>query len=118
MAEDWASAAEDVAAGLLEAGTSAVILRKGERIGGPDYAPTFAADQELPVTIVYDAYKAHEIDGTQIRATDIKVLMAAGTVTPQTSDKLRADQDYSIQRVAGDQPGGTPVMWKLQCRAA
>lgn len=116
LAEDWTAIAAEVAEGLGEVGVAARIVRKGEQTG-PAYNPTFGPDELFPVTIVYDEYDTDEIDGTLILATDLKIIMSATNVVPTPADKLRADKDYSIQRVMPLQPGGTPVMWELQCRA-
>lgn len=116
MPENWDAIAAEVVEGIGEVGVAANIVRKGAQTG-PAYNPTFGPDELFPVTIVYDEYDTDEIDGTLILATDLKIMMTAVGVVPTPADKLRADKDYSIQRVKPLQPGGTPVMWELQCRA-
>lgn len=85
---------------------------------GPDYNPTITTADHTATFAVME-YESNEIDGSRILATDKKVLLKAGSlaVTPNTTDKLVIGGiEHSIVRVEPLAPGGTVVMWTLQCR--
>lgn len=117
MSEDWDSVAADVALGLLEAGTTAYIVRAGTPTG-PAHNPTPGTPSDLAVTVVYDKFRNNEIDGTLIKAGDLKILVAAGSVVPTVADGFK-DGDgnqYTIINVTPLKPGGVVVMWEIQAR--
>lgn len=119
MAEDWNSVAIDVAAGLLEAGTAAVIVRPGAPTG-PAYDPTPGVPTNHACVVVFDEWRADQIDGTLIRRGDLKILVAAHGlgITPTPADTFRyGGKDYAIINVRPLQPAGVPVMFEVQARA-
>lgn len=129
MPEDWNAVAADVAAGLLEAGTTAAIIRDGVPTG-PAYDPTPGVDITAPCTVAFDSFRASEIDGTMIQRGDVKVLMAVtgfaiaadkdgnNANTPTPADRLLASgKQYAIIDVKPLRPGGVAVMWEIQARA-
>lgn len=128
MSEDWTTVAADVALGLLEAGTSAAIIRDGVPTG-PAYDPTPAVDISAPCTVVFDSFRASEIDGTMIQRGDVKVFMAVtgftiaadasgnNVNTPTPADRLQASgKQYAVIDVKPLRPGGVAVMWEIQAR--
>lgn len=128
MSEDWTAVAADVALGLLEAGTTAYIVRDGVPTG-PVYDPTPGVDIEAVCTVVYDSFRASEIDGTLIQQGDIKVLMAVtgftiaadkdgnNANTPTPADRIKGDgKQYAIIDVKPLRPGGVTVMWEIVAR--
>lgn len=119
MNEDWSAVAVDVAAGLLEAGTSATIVRAGTSTG-PTHNPTPGVPAEHSCTVVFDQWRADQIDGTLIQRGDLKILVAASglAITPTPADTFRhAGKDYAIINVKPLQPAGVAVMYEMQCRA-
>jgi hypothetical protein len=57
---------------------------------GTAYSPHFAAPVSEPADFVIQGYSSKEIDGTRIRAMDMKALVAPGTLSrdPTPEDKL------------------------------
>ncbi|MCY0150888.1 hypothetical protein OEG84_25110 [Hoeflea sp. G2-23] len=114
MAEDWNAVAVDVAAGLIEAGTTATIIRAGTPTG-PAHNPTPYA-----CTVVYDQWRADQIDGTLIQRGDLKILVAASdlAITPTPADTFKDGdgKEYAIINVTPLQPAGVAVMYEIQAR--
>ena len=131
MAEDWSAVAAEVAEGIVEAGTSASIIRAGVTTG-PDYDPVIGPPITAACKVVYDEWKKSEIDGTLIRRGDRKVLMASSGFAiaadkdgnflnePSTGDTFKdgeTGKPYTIVNVSPLAPAGIVVMWELQLRA-
>ena len=95
----------------------AFIVRAGTPTG-PTYDPTPGVPVAHPVTVVYDAWRNDQIDGTLIKRGDLKILCAAGTVTPTPNDIFRdaTGAEKSIINVEPLQPGGVAVMYVVQAR--
>lgn len=86
---------------------------------GPAYNPTAGAPADYACTFVVDSFKAFEVDGTRVKASDLKVLLAKGSlaIEPSVSDKLLiGGVAHTIVNVEPLAPGGVTVMWTLQCR--
>lgn len=92
------------------------LLRRGEA-SGPAYAPTYGPDTRLRLSCVQSSYTAYERDGTNILATDIKVLADATGPVPTPADRLElAGRVYEIVDAQPVAPAGVPLMWRLQVR--
>lgn len=102
---------------ITKFGTSATLMREGAPVG-PVYNPEPGTQTELSVTVVFDTYRSDEIDGTLIRRDDLKVLMASGDVVPTVEDRLKdaSGNTFSIVQIDALKPGGTVLMWTMQCR--
>lgn len=86
---------------------------------GPAHNPTEGEPDEHACTFVVEEFKAFEIDGSRVLATDKKVLLAKGSLTiePTTTDKLMIGGiPHSIVRIEPVAPGGVTVMYMAQCR--
>lgn len=85
---------------------------------GSENNPTFTpTDHEC--TLVTEAYKTSEIDGSRVMASDLKVILAKGdlAISPTTEDKLViGGVPYSIVDVSPLSPGGVVVLWQMQVR--
>lgn len=85
---------------------------------GTSYDPS-GTSEDHACTFAVEVYRAFEVDGTRIRATDKKVLLSKGSlaIEPATSDKLLiGGVEHSIVNVEPLAPGGSAVMFTLQCR--
>jgi hypothetical protein len=118
---EWEAVAAEVLEGLREAGTIGYLVLPGERIG-PEDNPTVGEGSEAARQVLYSKWNSREIDGSLIKATDLKVLMAAepGKPDPEVDWTYRqAPGGRSLQivpplvRVA---PAGTPVLYILNVR--
>ena len=82
---------------------------------GTDYDPTITKTN-TPVKAVQSFFLSNEIDGTNIKATDKKYLIA-GNVTLTTDMKiLDGGIEHSIINVLSVKPGDTLVLSKVQAR--
>ena len=99
-------------------GQAGAVRRSGAPSGDP-WNPVPGSPTDHPCTLVDLDYTAREIDGTLIRATDRKVLVAAGglAVEPSVADRIViAGTALEIVRVSPLAPGGTIVMYEIQAR--
>lgn len=116
--------AAEVASALREAGVATAgapqIAQLVVREGGPDtpWGEIGAAETPYPLVIVTEAYSQGVVDGTLVRADDLRVMAeATGPVTPSTAHKLRiGGVDHAIVAARPLAPGGVVLMWELQCR--
>lgn len=116
---DWLEIAEDVAEGIIEVGTVGYMVVPGAT-SGPEDNPVVAPPTEAPVRVMYSEWKAREIDGTLIRGSDIKMLVAAQGTEPEVDWKFRrtsGGKDLQVVppllRIA---PAGTPVLFIVNLR--
>lgn len=87
---------------------------------GPDYDPGEPTTTNHPAVMVVTAFSSREIDGTRIRASDKKALIAPNlTIEPTVSDKLVTPDGavLNIVNVEVVRPATTTLLWKLQVRA-
>ncbi|WP_146617680.1 hypothetical protein [Rhodoplanes serenus] len=99
-------------------GQSGAIRRAGAPSGDP-WNPTAGESTDHPCALVVLAYDTREIDGTLIRSSDRKVLVAAGglAVEPTAADRIViGGTALEIVRVAPLAPGGTVVLYEIQAR--
>lgn len=117
------SIAAEVSAALREAGVAtagapliAQIVRTSQGAQTPWDTRGFTETETFPVAVVVDTFAQAHIDGTLVRADDLRV-MAEAVVEPTTADKLRIDgKDHAILSVRALKPGGVALMYEMQCR--
>ena len=82
---------------------------------GTDYDPVIT-ETLIPCKMIQSAFTAKEIDGTLIKATDKKFLVAGNIES--TTEMLLKDGDikYSIVNVFQVKPGPTLILSKIQAR--
>lgn len=82
---------------------------------GTDYDPTIT-ETLIPCKMLQSSFLSSEIDGTAIKISDKKFLLA-GNIEP-TTDMLLKDGDirYSIVNVFQIKPGPTLILSKIQAR--
>lgn len=105
---------------ITKFGTTATIIRAGTPTG-PDYNPTPGTPVEYACTVVYDQWRADQIDGTLIQQGDLKILVAASGLaidpTPADTFKDGDGKEYAIINVMPLKPGGVVVMHEMNVRA-
>lgn len=97
-------------------GQSAVLRRSTVGAGHNPSAPT---QTDYAVQIMVSEYAVYHRDGTVIKAGDKKVIVSTEglSVEPVTTDKLLIESVvHSVVAVDKLSPGGTAVMFTLQCR--
>lgn len=87
---------------------------------GPAYNSEPTEPTEHLCNVLYDEFTIDEIDGTLVRASDLKIIVGADKleIEPTTFDKFK-DGDgmiYAILKVTPLRPAGVVVLWELQCR--
>jgi len=117
--------AAEIATGLAEAGTDAgdgplVATVNREPIDSP-VNPWDEISEIEPTTydiiVIRDSWKFGEIDGTKIRADDLKLMMQSGIVTPTTADTITiADVTYQIINVMPEAVAGVDLYYMIQAR--
>lgn len=115
---DYAGAVATANALIADFGQAGALVRAGAATG-PAYNPTPGAPVDHACTFVVDSFRKDEVDGTSVLQTDLKVLLAQGSlaIEPATSDKLKvAGKPIDILKVEPLAPGGVTVFWTLQCR--
>lgn len=116
MSEDWAGIAAEVAGALSEVGTLATIERPGA-LDETTYPPRPGAPVTLTFSAVIGTYTAKDRAGTNIAATDVKLLLSAGDLTavPKTGDKVAVSgKQYSVVHVSATKPAGVAVVYEVQ----
>lgn len=116
---NYADMRDNTAAPLLAEFGQSATLRKVTAGSGPSRNPGAATPTDYPCTLVVDTYRNFERDGTRIKAGDKKVLLSTQdlTVEPTAADQLIIEgKVHSIVDVQPLSPGGTVLMWTLQCR--
>lgn len=101
-------------------------IRRETPGAGPPYSPGPPTVVNHPAKLVVTSFTAREIDGTRIRADDLKVLVAAEglAVEPTTLDRVVEAQQVgspngpslAIVNVEPLSPAGMAVVFTLQCR--
>lgn len=116
MAEDWQAIAAEVAGALGDVGYGATLLRATWT--GPDHDRQAGPDQPIPVKLMGDTLALGLVNGTTIRASDRRELMAAEGTTPTPADHLRiGTTSYAIVRCEPFAPGGVALYYDLILRA-
>lgn len=116
MAEDWQAIAAEVAEALGDVGHTATLLRP--TFTGPDHDRQPGPDLPIPVRLLGDTLALGLVNGTSIRASDRREMMAAEGTTPTPADRLRiGTTSYAIIRAEPFAPGGEAVYFDLILRA-
>lgn len=112
-----AAIAAEVAAGLAEAGTTVMLVRSSGGGSPWDENPAAPSETLTPLRAVIGRYDRRLVDGSLIRADDLRVMVEAGPVEPTTADKLRiGGVDYAIVSVRPTFYQAGAVVWEVQCR--
>lgn len=118
---DYGSLGAD-AAGLIEEFGAAAVLKRS--VAG-DYDPRFGDvdDNGLQVfntVAVRVEYELSDVDGTQIRAGDVKLLVTPDlATTPQSGDTIEfAGDTYTVVVSTPLSPAGVVVLHQVQARNA
>lgn len=115
--ENWSATSAEIASVLRDVGMSATLLRKGVATG-PEWAPVFGPDTEHPVAVMQDEISLGLVDGETIRASDIRVMMAADGEAPTIADRLRmGGVEYAIARAQSFAPAGVAVYYDVVLRS-
>ena len=129
-----ASIAAEVLTGLQEAGSEtgagkpvvAVIMQAGEP-SGTGRNQTVGTSTDHPCTVVYSSWSGSQVDGTLVRATDQRILVAAADfdTIPKVGDKFwdgvsmngadRVTKEI-VAPLKTTSPGGVPIMYILNVR--
>jgi hypothetical protein len=123
MSEDWASARNDIAAGIAEVGAPCV-LRRPQTDGPSDpWSSGGTGPTYYTFTATQDTNRVKDATGTLIGTTETALMLAAGGVIPVKSDYVlfnaqRADVDddtpmMQISRVDTEQPGDMPLYYDI-----
>lgn len=116
MSEDWSGIAAEVAEALSEVGTVATIERAGS-LDETTYPPKPGAPVTLTFSAVIGSYTAKDRAGTNIAATDVKLLLSADDLTaePKNGDKVVVSgKKYSVVNVTATKPAGVAVVYEVQ----
>lgn len=88
------------------------IIKRSSVMGGDPWNPTLI-NTDTAIKAVATSFKANEVDGTIIKATD-KQYLAYTEVT--TADKIVDDEELSVINVMPIQTGPTKIIYKIQAR--
>lgn len=117
MAEDWTGIAAEVAAALAEVGFTATLLRRGAATG-PEWDPAQGPDTPHPLTVMQDTLGLGLIDGSTIRAGDMRLMCAAEGIRPTTADRVTVQGiTYAVVLCEPFAPGGVDLFYDLLLRA-
>ena len=114
----------EVATALAEASSAVgdgpltvTLLRGSEGRQTPWDTDAFAATAKTPLRAVVGRHDRRLVDGTLIRADNLRVMVEAGSVEPTTAHRLRiGGADHAIVAVRPLALGGVALMWELQVR--
>lgn len=84
---------------------------------GPRHNPGSPTPDPTPATFAVLTYEQDEVDGTRIKATHLKVLMAPGTeFDPEPGMKLEEASGKQLTIIKADpfRPAETTVLWTIQ----
>ncbi len=121
---DYAEAAADALELLTEFGQVGAI-RRTDVVGGYPTQPTggISTDTDYAATLVVLPIEARDVDGTTIKATDVRIYVASSvSITPTTTDEVidaaevataDAGKVYTILRCNAINPAGTVVLYDI-----
>lgn len=117
MAEDWDGIAAEVAVALADVGFTATLHRKSASTG-PEWDPVIGPDTTHPLTAMQDMLGLSQIDGTLIRAGDMRLMCAAEGIRPTTADRVTVQGvSYAVVLCEPFAPGGVELYCDLLLRA-
>lgn len=118
IAAEIAAALADVGRDTGEGPLIATVTRApGNEPTTPWASPNNMMPNEYDITVIRDTWNRNQIDGTLIRATDLKLMAQAGVVVPTVADKLTlADEVYEIISVMPEAVGGVDLFYIIQAR--
>lgn len=110
--------AKKARAAIRKNGAPCKIVRQGETVYNPETDEYGAAEQVISGYAVQEAYDASMIDGTVIRAGDVK-LLCSFDVEPKEGDKIEfAGKVYAVISIEPLKPDGkTAITYTIQGRA-
>lgn len=117
--EDWSAIAAEVAADLRDVGFTATLHRKGGRDpASPEHDPIFLPDTPHPLTVMQDTLGLSQIDGTLIRAGDVRLMCGAEGIRPTTADRVTVQGvSYAVVLCEPFAPGGVDLYYDLVLRS-
>jgi hypothetical protein len=116
---DWAEIADGAVEAIQEAGQSATMRRQFEAQYDPATATVTPLFADYACTLVDVAYSANDIDGTLIRASDRRLLVAPDIdQAPQSGDVFTLSDGALLTaiNVKTTAPAGVPVLFEVQAR--
>jgi hypothetical protein len=119
--QDYVDGAADLLAAAKEYGRTVQIIYSTK--SGPVYAPVLTP-VEKDISALVMSFKSFEVDGTLIKSTDKKMIVATAEVQPVidaggplTGMTIKdGAETLSIVNSETVAPGDTVIMYKLQCR--
>ena len=111
-----ASALAEASAAVGDGPLTVTLVRQTAGPANP-WATTAPATTSTPLRAVIGRYDRALIDGTLIRADDLRVMLEAGPIEPTTADALDiGGVSHAIVAVRPTAPGGLALMWEVQVR--
>lgn len=115
--EDWTVIAAEVAAALRNVGFAVTLHRKGTTTG-PEWDPVQGPDTPHQLTVMQDMLGLSQIDGTLIKAGDLRLMCAAEGIRPTTADRVTVQSvSYAVVLCEPFAPAGVDLYYDLLLRA-
>lgn len=117
MPENWSHIAAEVAAALAEVGFTATLHRPGV-VMGDEWEPIRGPDVVHSLRVMQDTLGLGLIDGSTIRAGDVRLMCAAEGIRPTTADRVTVQGvTYAVALCEPFAPGGVDLFYDLLLRA-
>lgn len=121
MTYDYSNAAAMTLAQIADKGRAVTVRSPGATQGYNVATDTYTAGTDVDVTAkaLFTKFRAADIDGEMVKATDSRVLIAASALTdaPDTDDKIiDGSTHYNVMNVEIVKPGDTAALYILQVR--
>lgn len=116
---DYNNIAANVKASLGRAGMAASYVSVTNGVYNPSTGSVTATEATTQVSVVRLSYSEYEMNNTQIKQGDIKVLMDATSLSedPKTEDKIVMNSEtWNIIDIKPLDPAGIVVMYELRLR--
>jgi hypothetical protein len=114
---DVAQIADDL---FTEFGQKVTIVSKGKRDYDPAIGGAAPSSTTTQTTQGFEmSYASHEVNGTSVLATDIKVYLSpVGITEPLHGDQLSLEdgRKFKVQHVMATRPAGQTVLYEVQAR--
>lgn len=109
---DWAGIAAEVAGAIGEVGFAATLEKKTTT--GPAYDPNINTALHQ-ITVIDDAQRVRDADGTLIGQTMRTLTVATGSATPAKGDRVQVlGVWHEIAEVRPLAPGGVALLWEVE----